>query len=158
MATSKQPILQGADFCYSERLGGTPTPMTYAVRAAGATGNGYQQPQRIGQFRGTQGALDHDLSQVERPRLSPRCHGPPSHSRGAGDRKRTSEGKPNWEQFWKTSPLPPEGFPSTGRPDSFLHTQGRSRPTVPTPKKPQGCAHLYPLPGERKLCRWQQSQ
>lgn len=135
-----------------------PIPMTHAVRVAGASGNDYPQPQRTGQFRGTQGALDHDPSQVERPHLSPQCHGPPSHSRGAENR-RISEGKASWEHsFWKTCPLPLQGFPSTGWPDSFLHTQGRSRPRVPTPKSPQGCAHLYPLPGERKLCRWQQSQ
>lgn len=129
MATNKQPTLQGAHFCYSTRLGGTPTPTTHAVRAAGVAGNDYPQPQRTGRSRGTQGALDHDPSQAERLHLSPRCHGPPSRSRGAGDRRRTSEGRPNWEQFfWRTFPRPPEGFLSTGRPDSFLHTQGRSRP------------------------------
>lgn len=54
-----------------------PTSGTHVVRAAGAAGNDYPQPQRTEQFRGTQGALDHDLSQAERPRdLSLQCHGP----------------------------------------------------------------------------------
>lgn len=105
MATNKQPILQGANFCYSKkRLGGTLTPMTHAVRATGAAGNDYPQPQRTGQSRGTQGALDHDPSQVERPHPSPQCHGPLSHSRGAGDRRRTSEGRPSWAHFFPSAP------------------------------------------------------
>lgn len=118
VATDKHPIPQEASFRYSESWGGSPTaptPVTHVVRAAGVAGNGCQQPQKTEQFPGTQGALDHDPSQVERPHPSPRCHEPPSRSTGAGDRRKTSEGRPNWEHsFRKTRPLPPEDFPATG--------------------------------------------
>ena len=112
----KHPILRGGKFLL--QLKGEwysyPTSRTHVVRAAGAAGNDYPQPQRTEQFRGTQGALDHDLSQAERPHLSPQCHGPPSHSTDAGDKRKASEGKTSWEDsFWKTHALPPD-FPSTG--------------------------------------------
>lgn len=88
-----------------------PTPMTHAVRAAGASGNDYPQPQRTGQFHGTQGALDHGPSRVERPHPSLQCHGPPSHSTGAGDR-RTREGRLSGKHSsWKHVPCSQEAFP-----------------------------------------------
>lgn len=156
---TSSPFSRGQVFATAKGGVIPPTPMTHAVRAAGAAGNDYPQPQRTGQFRGTQGALDHDPSQVERPHLSPQCHGPPSRSRGAGDKRKTSEeGLVGNILSRKHTPCPQKAFPLQTGPDSFLHTQGRSQPRAPTPKSPQSYAHLYPLPGERKLCRWQQSQ
>lgn len=90
-----------------------PAPMTHVVTVAGAAGNDYPQPQRTGQFRGTQGALDRDPSRVERPHPSLQCHGPPSRSTGARDRT-TREGRLSGKHsFWKHVPYPP-GFPSIG--------------------------------------------
>lgn len=84
--------------------------MTHVGRVAGAAGNDYPQPQRTGQFHGTQGALDRDPSRVERPHPSLRCHGPPSRSTGARDR-RTREGRLSGKHsFWKHVPCP-QAFP-----------------------------------------------
>lgn len=92
-----------------------PTPMTHVVRVADAAGNDYPQPQKRGQFHGTQGALDHDLSRVEKPHPSPQCHGIPSHSRGAGNRgRRVREAPVGNITSGKHAPRAPEGFHSTG--------------------------------------------
>lgn len=130
MAINKQPIVPGNKFLLQIKVGWhLPTPMTHVVRVADAAGNDYPQPQKRGQFHGTQGALDHDLSQVEKPHPSPQCHGIPSHSRGAGDRRKMSEGSPSWEHsFWKTCPPHPRKLSLYRLGQIPSCPQGRRRP------------------------------
>lgn len=105
MATNS-PFCRGQIFAAAEYWVVPPIPMTHSVRAAGASGNDYPQPQRTEQFRGTQGALDHDPSQVEKPHLSPQCHGPPSHSRGAETGELVREGPVGNVPSGKHPPFP----------------------------------------------------